>query len=134
MSSHPISSKVTLKLVPLLYLGIARVSFLAVLEPNSLPYTWHTPPQSHLTGHDLITPNNIRRGVNITKFIIMEFSPLSSYFLQLSPNTLFTALFSITLGQCVSLNVTDQVTTSHSLCIFPSSVFTYFFMIRKTKY
>ena len=38
--------------------------------------------------HDLITPNNIRRGVNITKLIIMEFSTLSSYFLHLKPKYL----------------------------------------------
>jgi len=136
MSSQPISSKVILKLAPLLCLGIARVSFLPVLEPKSSPYTSHTPPTSHLSLHDLITPNNIRRGVNITKLIIMEFSPYSSYFLHLKPKTPYSPPYSRSSSASAFLLTSQTKLPLHiqTLRIFPSSAFTYFLKIRKIKY
>ena len=131
--SQPISSKFILKLVALLSLAITMVSFLAILEPKSSPHTWHTSPQSHLTLHDLITPNNIRRGVNITKLIIMEFSPLSIYSLHLKTKCLIHRPILDHPRPVRSsehhrpIETTDQVTTLHSNTLYISLLCIYVF-------
>jgi hypothetical protein len=68
-------------------------------------------------------PNNIRRRIQVVKFIIMQFSPRSVSSL-LGPNILLNTLFSETLSLCSSLKVRHQVSHPYSttgkitFCIF----------------
>jgi hypothetical protein len=52
---------------------------------------------------------NIRWAVQIMQTLITQSSPLPFYLVPLKPNVFFSTLFSNTLSQYSSLNVTDQV-------------------------
>jgi len=48
-------------------------------------------------------------GVQMMKFLIIQFSPVSYYFFSLNPDVFMSILFSNTLNLCFGLNMRDQV-------------------------
>jgi hypothetical protein len=65
----------------------------------------YSPYPSHLFGNS----NNIWRGVQIMKLLIMQFSPSLCHFFSLRPDTHLSTLFSNILSICSSFNARDQV-------------------------
>ena len=71
------------------------------------PHTRYMPRPSHSSRFYHL--NNIGWRVQIIKFLIMQFSPLTCYLVLLGPNILLSTLFSNTLSLRSSLNDSDQV-------------------------
>jgi hypothetical protein len=109
---HPISLRSVLILPSHIRPGVPSVSFLQVFLPkpymhsSSLPCV-HMPWPSHPPWLDHC--NYIWRGVKVTKLFVMQFSPVSYYFIPLGPCIVLSTPFSNTLSICSSLNVRDQV-------------------------
>jgi hypothetical protein len=88
------------------------VFFLLVFPPKSYfhgssPHACYIPCPSHSTLLD--HSDYAWQTVQITKPLIMQFSPTSYHFIRFSPNILLSTLFSNTLCLCTSFNVRDQV-------------------------
>jgi hypothetical protein len=66
----------------------------------------HTPP---IPCSSTCFSNYTWRRVQITKFIIMQFSPLSHHLIPPWPKILLSTLFSNTFSLCSSLNVRNKV-------------------------
>ena len=74
---------------------------------SSLAHTCYMPRPSNCSRFG--QPNNFWRGGRIIKLLVVWFSPLTCYFVLLSPNIALNTLFSNTLSLRSSLNVSDQV-------------------------
>ena len=71
----------------------------------------HYVPRVPPTSSSLLHPKNIWRDVQTMKFLAMQFSPVTCYFLP-GPNMFLSSIFSNTLSQRSSRKVADQVLCS----------------------